>query len=288
MSRVCYLGLVMALALGLFIFSGCTTTLKGPDTQIGMDPRTVRVAVVKTPHDTGLLDALILDFEGQSEYRITVKSGTTVYEQARAGEADLVISHFGRHELEGFVKDGYGMWPRMVFANQATLVGPEDDPANIRGLRDPVEAFRRISATESPYILSNSPVSTHLTGYLWEASGAPPKGSWFIKTDKTKIQALQLAEAKQGYIIYGAFPFLRDKGHHKLKMEALVVDAPVFHRVMASIVIDAQKIPNVNVAGAKEFEAYLLSPRAQALVAAFRMPDSAYQLWWPAARHNAL
>jgi len=66
----------------------------------------------------------------------------------------------------------------------------------------------------------------------------------------------------------------------------MVWNTPVFHRVMATIVVNPEKTPGVNAEGAKALEAYLLSPPAQGAIAAFREEGLDHQTWWPAGRDN--
>src|SRR5262245_15403893 len=90
---------------------------------------TVRLAVVRTPDDSGLLRYILPDFEKQTGYRVQVQAATQdVFDIARQGGADLVIAHYGFEEVERFVMQGYGLWPRPVFANQSGLFGPAGDP----------------------------------------------------------------------------------------------------------------------------------------------------------------
>jgi hypothetical protein len=42
----------------------------------------------------------------------------------------------------------------------------------------------------------------------------------------------------------------------------------------------------VNADGARGFERFLLSPKVQAWIEAFRYPDYPHQAWWAAGRHN--
>ena len=55
---------------------------------------------------------------------------------------------------------------------------------------------------------------------------------------------------------------------------------------MATIVVNAEKYPGVNTAGARALEAYLLSPGTQASIAAFREDGLDRQTWWPAGLDN--
>ena len=87
---------------------------------------TVRLAVVPSPAETGLLRELLPDFERESGYQVTVYSGEDVHDVARAGQADLVISHYGHAGTEAFMNQGFGLWARAVFANQIAIMGPND------------------------------------------------------------------------------------------------------------------------------------------------------------------
>src|SRR5438093_13382442 len=93
----------------------------------------VRLAVVNVPVDSGLLAAILPEFERSTGYRVEVdKRGDDLYEIVRQGKADLAISHFGHAGVEAFMAEDLGLWPRAVFANQAVLIGPSTDPAGIR------------------------------------------------------------------------------------------------------------------------------------------------------------
>jgi len=87
--------------------------------------KTVRLLTVKTPWDSGLLGVLLEDFTDRSGYDVRVQTGDeTLYDLARAGEADVVISHYGHKGVRSFMDEGFGDWPTTVFANQPALVGP--------------------------------------------------------------------------------------------------------------------------------------------------------------------
>jgi ABC-type tungstate transport system permease subunit len=88
-------------------------------------------------------------------------------------------------------------------------------------------------------------------------------------------------------VIWGAFPFLRfDEQREASQLEILVAGDPLLQRNMAAILVRQDKVPGVNVEGARALLDYLLSPRVQANIAAFRSPGIDLQLWWPAGRNN--
>lgn len=247
----------------------------------------VRIAVVNTPEHSGLIDALSAGFTRKTGIRVQIYSGNDVYARARAGEADLVISHYGKSDLEGFVLDGYGTWPKMVFSNQAVIVGPKSDPAGIRGLASASEALRRIAESRALFVENALPSMSSLFDLAWESAGRPDKSGWVIDAQESRGRAIRLAEEKQAYVMWGAFPFLRFSRKNGTELEILVSADPLLQRIMAATVVKKGKVQNANEDGAERFLNYLLRSDTQATIAAFRPPQSNIQLWWPAGRNNS-
>lgn len=247
----------------------------------------VRLAVVNTPQFSGLLAALLPEFEQERGIRVDIYSGEDVYDKARAGLADIVISHYGKEEVEDFVLDGYGSWPRMVFANQSVLIGHASDPAGVAGLTSVAEALKRIAEAKAPYIHNEIEGAGYLTETILEMIGQPERSGWFVQAGRRNAAAALLAEQERGYMIWGAWPFLRFTNRRGASsLEILVWDDPMLHRVMSATVVNPDKVEGVNSQGGEALLDYILSPPAQAKIAAFRSPDSPLQLWWPAGRDN--
>jgi tungstate transport system substrate-binding protein len=246
----------------------------------------LRLAIVNTPKISGLIDDLVADYKASGGGDVSVYGGSDVFEKARAGEADLVIAHYGKADVERFVLDGYGAWPRMVFSNQLAIIGPKSDPAGIRGLSSGAEAIKKMADTKAPFVVNALPGITYLTDILWLQAGSPDKGDWVLDPGVAKGQAMKFAEEKGAYTIWGAIPFLRFKEKHASTLELLVTGDPLFQRIMAAIVVQPTKVPGAQAERAVKFVDYLLSSRAQARIASYRSQGVEHQLWWPAARHN--
>jgi tungstate transport system substrate-binding protein len=65
------------------------------------------------------------------------------------GDADVLLVHDKAGELK-FIQQGYGVDRREVMYNDFIVVGPSADPAEIRGLKDAVLAFKKIAQTRAP------------------------------------------------------------------------------------------------------------------------------------------
>lgn len=296
----------MRLTLSILLF---TIVALGP-TPAAAQFSTVRLAVVPSPAETGLLRSLLPDFERESGYRVEVYSGEDVHDVARAGRADLVISHYGHAGTEAFMAQGFGLWPRAVFANQIAIFGPSDDPARISGLQDAGEAFRRITerGSRSQFVSNNSSVMKYLESVLWEEAGRPPKDSWYVDQGFSEADGIALAANLGAYYIFALPPFLTWKdacvrsvvsqGRNRTladpspgsssacNMQALVLlGMPA--RIMVSMVVNPQRVAAVNVTGATALQAYLLRPAIQARIENFRDVRSTLPLWKAAGLHNS-
>jgi tungstate transport system substrate-binding protein len=297
-----------------FSILSLSVVMLGPGRALAQFP-TLRLAVVPAPDETGLLRELLPDFERESGYRVVVYSGEDVYDAARSGQADLVISHYGHSGVEAFMAQGLGLWPRAVFANQIGVIGPADDPARIRGLQDAGEALRRIALSGgSRFVSNNSSIMKYLESVLLEAAERPRKDTWFVDTGVSESDGMALAARMRAYYIFALPPFLRWKrdcldsaqrggGDRRLlrpigardrgtdpapcDMDALLLAGPMPHRIMVSIVVNPGRVPAVNVSGASALQDYLLRPAVQARIERFRDSSSEHQLWKAAGLHNS-
>jgi len=247
----------------------------------------VRLAVVNTPEDGGLLREILPEFERQTGLRVQVYSGEDVYDRARAGQADLVISHYGHPGVEPFMTDGLGLWPRFVFGNQNVIIGPSSDPAQVANLQDAVEGFRRIAQSRSPFVVNNSGIPKYTEDLLWEAAGRPSKQGWYVDLGLREQTAVAAAGQRGAYTIWGLVPFLQYLAQNpQVDLRPLLVKDSWLSRMMVSVVVKPEKFPAANVEGAKALEKYLLTPSTQARIRAARYPGLDHALWWPSAREN--
>jgi tungstate transport system substrate-binding protein len=246
----------------------------------------IRLQSVITPVDSGLMGHPLSRFERQTGYRVQITTAEDVYGPARAGKADLVISHYGHRDVREFVLGGYGEWPRTVFQNQLALVGPPSDPAHVGGLIDLVEAYRQIARTESAYAVNAAPELRYLHEIINDAAGDPAKGSWYHDPGQKGQGAVRYAAEHQAHTIFGVTPFMVGQAQRRLRIVPLLLGDPMLLRVMVTIVVNPQKVGGVNHAGALALQQHLLTPKTQAEIRDYRVPGVKVGLWWPAGRNN--
>jgi tungstate transport system substrate-binding protein len=245
----------------------------------------VRLALVNIPDD--IVRPLLPEFQKQTGLTAEiVYTGDDPYALARSGKADLVISHYGHHGTESFVSEGFGLWPHPVFANQLVLFGPPADPARVRGLTNAAEALARIAASQAPFVVNRSFATRYLEEVLWQSAKLVPEGDWYLDPQEHGKRAFKKADRAGAYVLWGLPPYLRLQQEQELTLEPLVIEDPLFQRIMVSVVVNPAKLPGSNLAGAQAFEQFLLAPSTQAWIRAFRYPGIPQQVWWPAGRHN--
>ncbi|MFX9204772.1 substrate-binding domain-containing protein, partial [Acinetobacter baumannii] len=70
--------------------------------------------------------------------------------QGARGEGDVLLTHSPDAE-KLWMADGNGTSRRLVMYNDFVIIGPEGDPAKIKGLKS-ADALRRIAETKSPFV----------------------------------------------------------------------------------------------------------------------------------------
>ena len=189
--------------------------------------RVVRLYSVVTPIEGGLYSDLLPDFERRTGYHVKLTGHSPdVYRPARAGKADLVISHYGHKNAEEFVLDGFGSWPETVFFNPMALLGPPSDPAQVGGLTDAAEAFRRIATTKAPFVVNNIEGVKYLGEILWNAVGNPDRTGWYQDQGLREHDAVTSAAQQTGYTLWGLTPFLTAQQHGAVALEPMVLEDP--------------------------------------------------------------
>ena len=251
-----------------------------------LQPAGVRLALVNVPDD--VLRPLLPAFEQQHKLRASiVYTGNDPFAVGRAGDADMIISHFGHAGVEPFVTAGLGLWPKAIMANQMALMGPSSDPAGVRGARSLAEALRKIAAAKAPYVSNASAGARYLEDI---ATSGIARGAVFGAGTLENAAAVAVAAERGAYVLWAVPPFLRWQRQQSIEqatdLEPLVTQDSLLQRIMVAVVVNPKTVKGVNAGGARQLQDFLLTPEIQARIAAFRYPDFNQQVWWPAGRHN--
>ena len=175
-------------------------------------PSEIMLATTTSTRDSGLLDYLIPLFEKVSN--VTVKYigvGTgAALDTARQGNADIVMVHAKRLELE-FVQEGHGIHRVHFMYNDFVVVGPSNDPANIKNAQNVTDAFIRIYQTRSLFVSRGDNSGTNVKELsIWASAGVTinpdnetwaEQNSWYIESGQGMSNTLMMAYNLKAYTL---------------------------------------------------------------------------------------
>ncbi len=241
----------------------------------------IRLATTTSTENSGLLKFLLPKFEAGYGARVRVISVGTgqAIKLGENGDADVVLVH-ARPAEDKFVVHGYGVNRRDVMYNDFVLVGPRQDPAAVRGMKDVVAAMRKINASGAKFISRGDESGTHqMEKSYWKEAGVSPQGAWYVSAGQGMGQVLNIAAELRGYALsdratYGAY-------RARLGLQILVAgDARMFNPY-GIIAVNPARHPDVNYAGAMALIEWITSPQGQTAIAEFKINGE--QLFFPNA-----
>ncbi len=244
---------------------------------------TLILATTTSTQDSGLLDVLIPLFEAQSGYTVKVVAVGTgkALEMGRNGDADVLLVHAPQAE-EAFMQDGYGAERFLVMHNDFVLVGPETDPAGVRGEQSAAAAFGRLAAAQAPFVSRGDDSGTHKKERsLWQAAGVTPNWDGYIESGQGMGATLRIASEKAAYTLTDRATYLANRD--TLDLVILVEGDPLLLNVYHVMTVNPQKWPLVNAEGARAFVDFMLAPETQALIGAFGVEEYGQPLFFPDA-----
>jgi tungstate transport system substrate-binding protein len=187
----------VAAIVAFVLLTACGGPAAGPSAE-----RSLILATTTSTQDSGLLDDLIPAFTADTGWQVktvAVGSGQAI-ELGRRGEADVLLVHSPDAEKK-FVAEGSAGRRLLVMHNDFVLVGPEADPAGIRGV-GVAEAMKRIADSGSVFVARGDDSGTAAREKaLWQQAGVTPAGDWYQETGQGMGATLRVAAEKSGYTL---------------------------------------------------------------------------------------
>lgn len=251
--------------------------------------RVLYLATTTSVKDTGLLDVIIPKFEEYMKLRgvlldikyVAVGSGQAL-KMGMRGDVDILIVHAPSLEKE-FMKKGYGLCREVIAYNFFVIVGPSEDPANIAGTNDVVEAFKKIFEAgikgKARFVSRGDLSGTNVREMeIWNKAKLDPKpysGKWYIETGKGMGDTLLVAEDKEAYTLTDIGTWLRFK--NKLPhLKLFISKSPQLINVYSVIITNATRELNISIL----FTKFLLS-EGQHIIAKYGKSEYGEPLFLP-------
>ena len=246
--------------------------------------KSIVVASTTSTQDSGLFEYLLPLFKKMTGITVKVIAQGTgqALDTGRRGDADVVFVHAKSAE-EKFLAEGQSTKRYPVMYNDFVLIGPETDPAGIKGVKDVAQAMQTIRDQKASFISRGDRSGTHIAELqLWQEAGIDiekDKGSWYKSIGQGMGAALNTAAASSAYVLSDRGTWINFKG--KGDLATLVEGDKRMFNQYGVILVNPDKHPNVKTEFGQAFIDWLVSPEGQNAIAAYKIDGA--QLFYPDA-----
>jgi tungstate transport system substrate-binding protein len=240
------------------------------------------------PIDAGIVTVLEDAFEQQTGIRVRhVGAGTgEALKIAEQGNVDLVMVHAKSLE-EKFVAAGFGTERIPFMYNDFVIVGPADDPARVRGMKNATLALQKLAASQAPFVSRGDRSGTHVAEMeLWAKADLKPAGAWyriFEKGNTGNGPTLKFADQQQAYTVIDRATYLSLQS--AIKLSVLVEGDEALLNRITLVPVNPKKFSRVNHAGTMTFVQWLTAAdKGQSIVSVFGTAKYGSPLFFPDSR----
>lgn len=241
----------------------------------------VKLATTTSTDNSGLLAYLLPEFSADTAYKVDVIAVGTgaALELGEKGDVDVVLVH-AREKEDAFVDEGYGVKRKDVMHNDFVILGPANDPAGIATAESAAEALTKIAEAEADFVSRGDNSGTHFKELnLWEAAGVSPSGAWYKEAGQGMGAVITMTNDLLAYTLAdrGTYIAMRDNIDLSVRFEG----DPILYNPYGIIAVNPELHPHVNHDGAMALVNWIVSEKAQKLIAEFRKGGD--QLFYPDA-----
>lgn len=243
----------------------------------------LRLSTTTSTDNTGLLNALLPPFEKLHNLKVDVIAVGTgkALKLGENGDVDVVLVH-ARQDEDKFVADGFGVNRRDVMYNDFVIIGPEDDPAHIRGRARAAEAFAGIAKSGSLFISRGDESGTHKKEKeIWLQAGTAPAGRWYSEVGQGMGAVLKIADEKKAYTLSDRGTYLAFKD--KIKLRVLCEGEPGLTNPYGIIAVNPARHPKISYLKAMALIAWVTSQEGQKIIREFGSDTYGQPLFYPTA-----
>ena len=242
---------------------------------------TLVMASTTSTEQSGLFGHLLPAFKAASGLDVKVVALGTgqALDMGRRGDADVLFVHDPVAE-EKLVADGFGLqrWP--VMYNDVVLIGPGNDPAQVRG-KDIAQALQKVAQSQAAFVSRGDKSGTHAAELrYWAMAGTSHMGAGYKACGCGMGPALNMAASMGAYVLADRGTWLSFK--NRADLAVLVQGDERLFNPYGVIAVNPAKHPHVKVKEAQRFIDWVTSPAGQAHIAAYKIGGE--QLFFPSAK----
>ena len=234
-------------------------------------PQPIRLATTTSTENSGLLGYLLPVFEKKygAPIRVIAVGTGQALKLGERGDVEVVLVH-ARADEDKFVAAEFGIDRRDVMYNDFVLVGPKDDPAGVRGLKDIGDAMKRIQEKHVKFVSRGDESGTHIMEKrLWREENIVTEGKNYLSAGQGMGAVLTMAASIGAYTLSDRGTFGAYKS--RIDLDILVAGDPRLANPYGIIAVNPRRHPDINAAGAKALIEWVTSVEGRERIDGFRV-----------------
>ena len=243
--------------------------------------RGITLAAATGTYDSGLLDYILPVFASDTGRPIDVIPAETgaVLQMGRNGQADVLLVNAEAQELS-FMAEGHGINRFEVMYSDFIIVGPPD---LIGQSRDVAAVFKEIAGRNLPFVSCGDESGAHIIEKsIWQNAGGDSTAfSGYVSAGRGMSETLRLAAEKKAFTLTDRATWLSQEPQN---LSVICEPDPALPNRYSVIGVDPAKSRRINYEGGLAFINWILSPKAQELIAGFGSLEFGQPLFTPNGR----
>ena len=250
--------------------------------------RFITVASTTSTENSGLFKHILPLFKAKTgiDVRVIAQGTGQALDTGRRGDADVVFVHAPAAEKK-FVAEGHGVERFEVMYNDFVIVGPNSDPAGVKGMKDAPASLAKIAAAKATFASRGDDSGTHKAELrLWKEAGVDVKatgGSWYRELGSGMGATLNTAAQMPAYALTDRATWIsfQNRGPLEISVEG---DAKLFNQY-GVILVNPETHKHVKKAEGQAFIDWLVSGEGQKAIADYKL--NGQQLFFPNAKKSS-
>ena len=250
-----------------------TLIIAGPVMASG---KTLMMATTTSTDNTGLLDYLAPHFTKATGIELKwVSVGTgKALKMGENCDVDVLLVHAPAAEKD-YVEKGFGIHRRQIMYNDFVIIGPESDPAGIKG-KGVVAALDAIRDKGAVFASRGDNSGTNKKEIsLWEEAGkaVPEKEQWYVQTGQGMLSTINIAAERNGYTMTDRGTYIKyaDTMNGNPPLKVLVEGDQSLLNQYSVLLINPERCENAKVELAGAFSDWMAGTEAQNLIREFTL-----------------
>ncbi len=243
--------------------------------------KTLILATTTSTQDSGLLDYLLPMYTEETGVKVSVLAVGTgeALKLGEDGNADVLLVH-ARAKEDAFMEAKHGVRRDDVMYNDFIIVGPESDPAGIKGL-SAVDAFKKIAESQSKFVSRGDESGTHTKEKgIWAKAEIEPAGDWYISAGDGMGAVLTMSNEQGAYTLSDRATYLA-RTKEGLALAILSEGDASLLNPYGVIAVNPEKGPQIQNDLAVQFMDWLISVPTQEKIAEFGKAEFGNSLFFP-------